>query len=876
MPGILDPDRAMNVQTELTKAEGVRRMPMLRTYNVVPALPQPLERLRDIAYNLWWTWEPSAIELFIRLDRDLWEESGENPIRLMATISQERLEERAQEESYLAHLDRVASKLDHYLKNEGTWFGDTYGDLGDEPIAYFSMEFGLHTSIPIYSGGLGILSGDHLKAASDLGIPLVGVGLLYRESFRQYLNSDGWQQEEYPETIVHSLPALPVRDAAGKLVRVSIGLPGRRLHCRVWRVLVGRVQLLLLDSNDPENNPDDRMITARLYGGDQETRIQQEKILGIGGVRVLRALDFRPAACHLNEGHAAFQVIERIRWLMESHKVDFETARQAVMAGNCFTTHTPVPAGNDEFPTALVERYFADCVDDLGLSMDAFLDLGQVPHADVETPFSMPRLALRFSCMRNGVSKLHGEVSRKMWHHVWPDIPLQDVPIISITNAVHLRSWLSREFQELFHRYLGPKWLEAPDRTSVWERVKKIPNTELWRAHERRRERLVAIARKRMRQQLMRRGAPAREIARAEEVLDPEALTIGFARRFAPYKRATLLFRDPERLAKLLGNPDRPVQIIFAGKAHQRDDMGKELIRQVIHFKRDERFWNRIVFVEDYDMNLARYLVQGTDVWLNTPRRPLEASGTSGMKAVINGVLHLSVLDGWWAEGYQLGIGWAIGSGEEYADPEYQDNVECRALFDVLEEEVVPLFYERGQDGLPREWIARMKASIAELAPKFGMERMMKEYTEQFYVKAHRDFRKLVENDMARAAEVSKWLRRMRKDWPYIEVERVEADANGDLKVGADFGVRAVVKLGDIAPECVDVQVYYGHLDPSGAIVSGRVSPMAVQESASNGAYLFRGRIPCETSGQHAFSIRILPKHPDLSCVYETRLIRWA
>ncbi len=846
----------------------------LRAFNVVPSLPPRLERLRDVATNLWWVWEPAARELFVRIDRDAWDEHAHNPVSLLAGVSQERLEELAGDESFLAHLDKVTRKLDYYLEGGG-WFAEAHQDFAAGPIGYFSMEFGLHSSVPIYSGGLGVLAGDHLKAASDLGVPLVGIGLLYRNGyFRQYLNSDGWQQERYPTVSPDELPVTLARMPDDTPVRTSVDLGGRRVTIQVWRLMVGRVRLFLLDTDLHENAPEDRALTARLYGGDDVMRVQQEKVLGVGGMRALELLGISPSVCHMNEGHSAFLALEWIRMLMKEHGVSFSVAREAVTAGTVFTTHTPVPAGNDTFDPALIRQHFGEFVDSLGISMDEFVALGQNGHGGAR--FSMTMLALRLSRCRNGVSRLHGSVSRNMWHDVWRDLPVDEVPIRSITNAVHQRTWLSSDLEELFDRYLDPKWVTSSDEPGIWERVAKIPNTELWYAHERCRERLVGFARARLRRQLIRRGAPPRHLERADDVLDPKALTIGFSRRFATYKRATLLFANPDRLAEILNDPERPVQVVFAGKAHPRDDAGKDFIRRIVHFAREERFHHRILFLEDYEMTLARYLVQGVDVWLNTPRRPLEASGTSGMKAALNGVLNLSVLDGWWAEGYRPELGWAIGSGEEYEDPDYQDKVESEALYDVLEHEIVPEFYDRGKTGLPRTWVERMKACIETLSPEFTMDRMVKEYAERFYVRASASFTSLGADGMSRAAGLSTWRARVAEGWDAVAVGRVEADRDDDLTVGSELRVRAVVELGNLRPEDVTVELYHGRLEAEDQVTEGDTSPMALAGgNGDGGAFLYEGAIPCDESGRHAFAVRVMPMHPDLGPAIDSHLVRW-
>ena len=612
----------------------------IRTFTITPSLPASIERLHELAYNLWWAWHMEVIDLFRRLDRDLWEETGHNPVLMLGVIEQEKLERAAQDEAFLASMERVLEDFDRYMQSQTTWYQERYGASARPTIAYFSAEFGLTDCIPNYSGGMGVLAGDHLKSASDLGLPLVGVGLLYQQGyFRQYLSADGWQQERYPENDFYTMPVRLERRQDGTPVMIEVSYPGHKVRAQVWRVQVGRVSLFLLDTNLEDSPPEDRDITDQLYGGDMDMRIRQEIVLGIGGIRALKALGIHPTVCHMNEGHSAFLALERIRLLMEEHNLSFAEAREAAAAGNIFTTHTSVPAGIDLFPPGLMDKYFADYYPSLGLSRDELLALGRVNPADPNEPFSMAVLALRLSASSNGVSKLHGTVSRRMWQAVWPGVPEDEVPITSVTNGIHPLSWISHDMADLFDNYLGPTWRENPADPEVWKEVDEIPDEELWSTHERRRERLVAFARRRLQAQLEEHGAPPSEVERAKEVLDPEALTIGFGRRFVTYKRATLILRDPERLARILNNKDRPVQIIYAGKAHPKDQPAKELIKQIVHFARRDEFRRRIVFLEDYDICVARYMVQGVDLWLNNPRRFQEACGTSGMKAAVNGAI---------------------------------------------------------------------------------------------------------------------------------------------------------------------------------------------------------------------------------------------
>ncbi|MBD3265249.1 alpha-glucan family phosphorylase, partial [bacterium] len=690
-------------------------MMKLRSLYVAPVLPDELKALREIAMNLWFSWNWEAVRLFIRIDAELWEETYQNPMAMLGRVSQARLKELARDESFVANVERVKNELKDYLESK-KWYQERYSDVSNMLIAYFCTEYGLDEGLSIYSGGLGILAGDHLKAASDLGLPMVGVGLLYRQGyFRQRLNADGWQLEDYPENDWYNMPVSLVKDEKGEPIVITVEMGDKPVYAQVWVAEVGSVKLYLMDTNFDANSPWAREITTQLYGGDRDMRLRQELLLGIGGYRALKTLGLHPSVYHVNEGHSAFLLLERIRYWMEKEHLSFKEAREIVWSSNVFTTHTPVPAGNEQFDYNLLRKYLEQHVNKLGISWDEFIRLGRMHPDNKNESFGMTVWALRNSAFCNGVSRLHGRVSRGMWNGIWPNLPENEVPITHITNGVHVRSWLSHDMGDLFESYLGPRFISKPWQFDVWERVERIPNIELWRNHQRRRERLVFFARKRLRRQLKRRGAHHSEIVAADEVLNPHALTIGFARRFATYKRANLLFRDKERLRKLVSNPERPVQFIIAGKAHPQDIPGKEIIKDIIHNIREESFRASIVFLEDYDINVARYLVQGVDVWLNNPRRPLEASGTSGMKVAMNGGLNCSILDGWWDEAFESAIGWSIGNGEEYKDHDYQDEVECQAIYNCLENEIVPMFYDRDTSGIPRKWIEKMKASISRV-----------------------------------------------------------------------------------------------------------------------------------------------------------------
>jgi starch phosphorylase len=704
-------------------------------------IPPRIARLENLAYNFWWSWHHGSRDLFKMLDRTLWRSTGHNPVKMLHEVPQELLQDLASDPLFLRQYDAVLMALDADLNNGHLWFPSRYPELGASPIAYFSAEFGLHRSLPIYSGGLGVLAGDHCKEASDIGLPLLAVGFLYEMGyFRQTLTSDGWQEAVYP---VFKAKEAAIREelceGSGDCLFVPVEVGDREVHLQVWRVQAGRVNLYLMDAHHDLNAPWDQELTARLYGGDHEMRIQQEIVLGIGGLHVLRALGIDPAVYHLNEGHSAFLVLERAREMVEAGQ-SFEEACQVIKDTTDFTTHTPVPAGHDVFPFNLVERYFHNYWPRLGLSREAFLKLGCADGDD--HGFNMTVLALRMSGQCNGVSKLHGAVSRRMWQGLWPEKSVDEVPISHVTNGVHVPSWIGDAMNRVYRKYLRPDWIDEQDDPALWERILDVPDGELWAAHMHLKRKLMALIRERARRARVERRDPE-QVLTSGTLLDPEALVIGFARRFATYKRATLIFHNLDRLKQLLHNQHRPVQFIFAGKAHPADDGGKRLIQHIYNAARDPAMGGRIAFIEDYDMQVARYLVQGVDVWLNNPRRPHEASGTSGQKAAVNGVPNLSVLDGWWAEGYDGANGWAIDAGQDEFENEWvQDNAEAEALYDLLEHEVVPLFYQQDADGVPRGWVRVMKEAIRTAAPVFCTRRMVKEYAERFYVPAARRARK--------------------------------------------------------------------------------------------------------------------------------------
>ena len=700
-------------------------------------IPQRLSRLEELAYNFWWSWHREARDLFKMLDYPLWRSTSHNPVQMLLEVSQERLEKLASDPLFLRQYDAVLMALDTDLKNGHLWFPAEYPELTDHPIAYFSAEFGLHRSLPIYSGGLGVLAGDHCKEASDLGLPFVAVGFLYEMGyFCQRITPDGWQEASYPRFRPARAAIREARGEDGECLCVPVEVGDRTVHVEVWHARVGRAHLYLMDADNERNAPWDRELTRRLYGGDQEMRIQQEIVLGIGGLHVLRALDIDPLVFHMNEGHTAFLVLERAHELVE-RGMTFEEAREVVGETSIFTTHTPVPAGHDVFHFHLLDKYFHNYWDRLGLEREQFLELGS--HDGDRQGFNMTALALRMCDHRNGVSKLHGQVSRQMWHPLWPDAEeVEDVPIAHVTNGIHVPAWIGGAMHRLYRKYLSPDWIQRHDDPVLWERILEVPDEELWNAHVHLKGKLMTFVRERARRRRIRGAITPEQVLCAGTLLDPDALTIGFARRFATYKRATLLFRDLDRLKRLLHDRYQPVQFVFAGKAHPADEGGKQLLQQIYNIAKDQTTGGRIAFIEDYDLQVARYLVQGVDVWLNTPRCPHEASGTSGQKVALNGIPNLSVLDGWWAEGYNGANGWAITNEEECEDVAAQDAADAEALYRLLEHEVIPLFYERDPDDVPRAWVHVMKEAIRTAVPVFCTRRMVKQYTENFYVPAAR------------------------------------------------------------------------------------------------------------------------------------------
>jgi starch phosphorylase len=824
-----------------------------KEFLVRPALPKELERLSELAYNLLWTWDSGIRSLFRRLEPTLWVQSGHNPVHMLGRMSQATLERAAADPRYVFLYRRACERLDAYLQR-GT-------PPSDKLVAYFSMEYGLAESIPIYSGGLGILSGDHLKAASDYGIPLVGVGLLYQKGYhQQHLNPDGWQQERYPVNDFYALPVMPVRGERGDLL-ITLRLPTGELFIKVWQMHVGRVQLYLLDTNIAENaRPEHREITDQLYGGDIHTRIRQEIVLGVGGLRALKALGLKPTVFHMNEGHSAFLALERVRLLMKEENLSFEEALEASRSNNVFTTHTPVPAGIDLFAPGLMHEYFQDYCRENGIPFDALLALGRVHASNEHEPFSMAVAAFRTSAYRNAVSRLHQTVSQEMWQSLWPELPTWEIPIASITNGVHLLTWLNGDFAMLYDQYLQPDWRERYMEPQTWDLVREIPSSELWEAHKRRKRRLLSFVRERVTASAVGRKASAAEVRRLGEVMDAETFTIGFARRFATYKRATLLFRDIRRLKKILTNPEMPVQIVIAGKAHPKDHPGKALIREIVQLSRDPEINRRLVFLEDYDIEVGRELVQGVDLWLNNPRRGEEACGTSGMKAGLNGVLNLSILDGWFDEAYEESGGWAIGDREPYSED--QDEIHASAIYSLLENEIVPLYYSDREEGVPVDWVRRMRQSLVNLSPRFNSLRMIDEYLKQLYEPSHNAYQSIRQSGFASVRERASWKAGVERVWDRVRFVEIGPDPDGALLSGQALPLRTVADLAGLRPDDVRVEAVVGRIGVNGQLEQTEVLVLPVVGQQGDAWVFAKDSVPSHT-GRLGYSLRISPNHAD-------------
>ena len=852
---------------------------------VNPQLPKRIEKLSVIANNLWWSWNTEFLKLFRKIDNDLWEKCGKNPIKFLREVSQDRLEAVAKDLIFLHEYDKNVENFEDYMNSKDTWFAEKYPENKKDLIAYFSAEYGLDETIPIYSGGLGILSGDHLKSASDLGIPLVAVGLLYKNGyFHQKINENGEQETEYHDIDLYNLPIHPVKTENGEDLIIYLKFPKRRIYLKVWQINVGRVKLYLLDSDIEKNNPEDRDVTLRLYGGDQEMRIRQEIVLGMGGVNLLtRALGLKPTVYHMNEGHSSFLILELIKNVIKEKQVSFDIARDIVSSQTVFTTHTPVPAGNDIFPISLVEKYFKDFWPRLAISREEFLKMGMKPCNDLENGFNMGILALKVAGKKNGVSKLHGAVSRELFAEVWPEIAANESPIGYVTNGIHTCSWLSPSLKQLYNKYLIPYWQDNIHEDHVWKKIDTIPDDKLWEAHQARKQKLLTLVKNNVTERLRRSGYNYDDINAITSKLDPNALTIGFARRFATYKRATLIFKDLERITQILNNADRPVQLIFAGKAHPADKQGQDLIKFIHDVSMMPQFKGKIFLLENYNIAMSRYLISGVDVWLNNPRRPMEASGTSGQKASVNGVINFSVLDGWWAEGYNQKNGWRIGFNSDYESYEAQDVTDSQNIYETLEEKVIPAYYNKDKNGISKEWLGIMKESIISTGGKYSTSRMLSDYTSKFYIplcNLHNKYYK----DLSEVTEFNTWKNDMYRNWKDIKITQKNNVNNIAIDAGKCISVKCQVELPNIDPEHVSVECYYGKILENGVVEDISIIPMqqvktkskdSANSAENSKVFEYETKIELKTGGNYGYTFRVMPKHEMLLEPANMDLIKW-
>ena len=841
---------------------------------VVPQLPERVKKLPEIANNLWWSWNTEFLKLFLDIDVDLWDRIGKNPVKFLKLVSQEKIEKMAEDPNFLKKYDRVVENYENYMNSTDTWFNKTYPKSKDDLIAYFSAEYGLDEILPIYSGGLGILSGDHLKSASDLGFPFVAVGLLYKNGyFHQKINVRGEQCSEYQNIDLYNLPILPVKDENDNDFIVDVDMGDRKIFLKVWQISVGRIKLYLLDADIDKNPEDLKDTTLRLYGGDKEMRIRQEIVLGMGGVKVLKTLGLNPTVYHMNEGHSSFLTLELIKNIMKEKQVSFEIAREMATVKTVFTTHTPVPAGNDIFHISLVEKYFNKLWPELGISREEFLGLGMKETEGMEQGFNMGILALKISGKKNGVSKLHGEVSRELFSDVWPNIADDESPITYVTNGIHTCSWLAPRLKGLFNDYLPPYWQDKIHIQSTWDKIDDIPDERLWEAHVSRKERLIKLIKNNVTERFLNNGVGYDQIAEVINGLNPNALTIGFARRFATYKRATLIFKDIARLTQILCNENRPVQLVFAGKAHPADKEGQELIKTIHEVSLMPQFKGKIFLLENYNIAIARYLVSGVDVWLNNPRRPMEASGTSGEKASVNGVLNFSILDGWWAEGYDGTNGWSIGTNAEYTNEEEQDKTDSNSIYHTLENKIIPVYYNKDRNGISKDWIRLMKNSIKTTAGKYSTSRMVVDYVNELYMPLCALNKKYF-GDLTNIIDFSNWKKAIRSNWNSIKIEQRDNIDNARMVAGSKVKVRCFVQMPNIDRENTNVQVYFGQFLENGNVKNVYTNEMKCV-GEDNGTLEYEGEIELTTGGNFGYTFRVMPKHQMLIDSENMNLIKW-
>ena len=844
---------------------------------VTPQLPERIKDLSKIANNLWWSWNSEFLRLFKQIDIDLWERVEKNPVKFLKLVSQEKLNGILQDNSFLKQYDEMLENFNNYMNSKNTWFSKKYPNNKNDLIAYFSAEYGLDEIVQIYSGGLGILSGDHLKSASDLGIPLVAVGLLYKNGyFHQKINAYGEQETEYRNLDISSLPIKELKDDKNENIIIDVKLPKGTLYLKVWKINVGRVNLYLMDSDIDKNDEEYRTITSTLYGGNQETRIQQEIVLGMAGTKLLKVLGLNPTVYHMNEGHSSFLILELINEIMQEKQVSFNIAKDIVSSKTVFTTHTPVPAGNDIFPTSLVETYFNKMWEKFGITKEEFLKLGMAPKADIEeSGFNMGILALKIAGKKNGVSKLHGAVSRELFAEVWPNIIAHESPITYVTNGIHTCSWLAPNLKRLYNKYLIPFWQDMIQDDSVWKNIKNIPDKELWDAHIDRKRKLLSLVKDNTAERLKRNGYTYDEISKVVSGLNPNALTIGFARRFATYKRATLIFRDLERITQILNDANRPVQIIFAGKAHPADQEGAELIKFINEISMKPQFKGKVFFLEDYSIGMSRYLISGVDVWLNNPRRPMEASGTSGQKASVNGVLNFSILDGWWAEGYTATNGWKIGVNSNYDNYEIQDNDDSESIYTTLEKKIIPSYYDKNENGYSDSWLNMMKESIITTGGKFSTSRMLTDYVDKLYIPLCNLTNKYY-NDLESVTKFNEWKKLVIERFNRIKITQENNIDNETIDAGKIIKVRCSVKLPNINPDNIQVEVYYGEITENGIVDNVTIIPMKLKESnEETKTCLYEAQVELTTGGDYGYTFRVMPKHEMLLDAENLDLVKW-
>ncbi len=848
---------------------------------VNPQLPKSINRLDEIANNLWWSWNTEYLRLLKKMDKDLWENTNKNPVKFLKRISQEKLEKAATDPNFVKEYEKVLKNYDDYISSKDTWFNKKYPENRNDLIAYFSAEYGLDETIPIYSGGLGILSGDHLKSASDMGIPLIGIGLLYKYGyFSQRIESYGIQKSEYDEIDIDNLPIHAVKDDKDQDVLVEVKIEKRTVYLKVWKINVGRTCLYLLDTDIEANKPEDREITQKLYGGDQDMRIRQEIVLGIGGVRLLKTLGIKPTVYHMNEGHSAFLTLELIRNTIEEKEIAFDVAKDIVSSRTIFTTHTPVPAGNDIFPIELVEKYFNDFWPKLGLEKEEFLKLGMKPADTLEPGFNMGILALKIAEKKNGVSKLHGEVSRELFGDVWPNIAANESPITYVTNGIHTCTWLAQNLKELYNKYLSspttPYWQDKIYSDETWKRIKNIPDEELWNAHLERKEKLIELVKENTTNRLRKAGVSYDEIKEITNQISSDDLIIGFARRFATYKRATLIFNDLERITQILNDSERPVRLIFAGKAHPADKEGQDLIKYIHEISMKPQFRGKVFLLENYNIAMSRYLVSGVDIWLNNPRRPMEASGTSGQKASVNGVINFSILDGWWAEGYDQTNGWIIGTNAEYRSYAEQDIADSQSMYKTLETKIIPTFYNRPSKGKPsQEWMQIMKQSIITTGGKYSTARMLVDYTEKLYIPLINLYKNNF-SDLEKAVGFTSWKKRVMLNWDNILIEQVDNPENIKIDAGQAIDVSCKVTLPNLDKEDIRVEVYCGKISDEGQVENVIVRPMElVGEEKEYKRYTYKAKISLSSGGNYGYTFRVMPTNEMLLDSENLDLVKW-